>query len=139
MNVTPAGDMLISDGHCFVCGKNNAGGLQLEFSYAPDGLRAETTFVPRETYQGWQGIVHGGIIITVLDEVMAKAAVHKGYTVVTAEITAKLKTPAKVMEPLRCQAVIESVKKKIVYARAAASRKDGTVVAEATAKMVIIS
>ena len=130
--------MLISDGRCFVCGRDNARGLQLEFSYAPDGLSAETTFVPGETYQGWQGIVHGGIIITVLDEVMAKAAVHKGYAVVTGEITAKLKNPAKVLEPLRCRAVIEKVLRKIIYASAVASREDGTVVAEATAKLVII-
>jgi len=131
--------MLISDGRCFVCGRDNAGGLRLEFSYSQDGLSAETTFVPQEQYQGWQGITHGGIIITVLDEVMAKAAVHKGYAVVTGEITAKLKNPAKVMEPLKCRAFIEDVKKKIVYARAVASREDGTVVAEATAKLVIIS
>jgi len=130
--------MLISDGRCFVCGRDNSWGLQLEFSYAPDGLSAETTFLPEEKYQGWQGIVHGGIIITVLDEVMAKAAVHKGYAVVTGEITAKFKNSAKILEPLRCRAVIEDMKKRIVYASAVASREDGTVVAEAKAKLAII-
>ena len=130
--------MLISDGRCFVCGRDNACGLHLEFSYGRDGLSAETTFLPEEKYQGWQGIVHGGIIITVLDEVMAKAAVHKGYAVVTGEITVKLKTPAKVLEPLRCRAVLEDIKKKIIYASAAASREDGMEVARATAKLFII-
>ena len=130
--------MLISDGRCFVCGRDNDSGLHLEFSYGSDGLSAETTFLPEEKYQGWQGIVHGGIIIAVLDEVMAKAAVHKGFAVVTGEITVKLKNPAKVLEPLRCRAVLEDIKKKIIYASAVASREDGTVVAQATAKLVII-
>ena len=131
--------MLSSDGRCFVCGKENADGLQLDFSFSEDGLSAETVFVPEEKYQGWSGIVHGGIIMTVLDEIMAKAAVHKGYTVVTGEMTVKLKNPAKTGEPLRCRGTIENVKKKILYAGASAAREDGTVIAEATAKFVIIA
>ena len=131
--------MLSSDGRCFVCGKENAGGLQLDFSFSEDGLSAETVFLPDEKYQGWPGIVHGGIIMTVLDEAMAKAAVHRGFTVVTGEMTVKLKNPPKTGEPLRCRGTIENVKRKILYAGARAAREDGTVIAEATAKFVIIA
>lgn len=130
--------MLSTDDRCFVCGKNNAGGLRLDFSYSGDGLSAETVFLPGEEYQGWQGIVHGGMIMTVLDEVMAKAAVHKGLQVVTAEMTVKLKQPAKTNEPLRCRGTLQEIKKRIVYARADAFREDGALIAEATAKLVII-
>jgi len=131
--------MLSSDGRCFVCGKENAAGLQLDFCFSEDGLSAETVFVPDEKYQGWSGIVHGGMIMTVLDEAMAKAAVHRGYAVVTGEMTVKLKNPAKTGEPLRCRGTIEHVKKRILYAGASAAREDGTVIAEATAKLVIIA
>lgn len=130
--------MLSTDNRCFVCGSDNEKGLRLAFSYAEDGGSAETVFVPGDTYQGWRGIVHGGMIMTVLDEVMAKAAVHRGYSVVTAEITVRLKSPAKVGEPLRCRGSIESVKKNIVYAGARAVRDDGAVIAEAAAKLVIM-
>jgi uncharacterized protein (TIGR00369 family) len=130
--------MLNSDGGCFVCGKENADGLQLDFRFSEDGLSAETVFLPGEKYQGWSGIVHGGIIGAVLDEAMAKAAVHKGYNVVTGEMTVKFKNPAKTGVPLRCCGTIETVKKKILYAGASAIREDGTVIAEATAKFVII-
>ena len=130
--------MLSNDGRCFVCGKDNPAGLRLDFSFSEDGLSAETIFVPGEQYQGWQGIVHGGIITTVLDEVMAKAAVHKGYRVVTGELTVKLKNPAKTGEPLRCRGTVHEVKKKIVYSSATATRQDGAVIAEATAKLVVI-
>lgn len=131
--------MLRTDGLCFVCGRENADGLQLDFSFSEDGLSAETVFLPREKYQGWSGIVHGGMIMTVLDEAMAKAAVHKGYSVVTGEITVKLKNPARIMEPLLCRGAIGEIKKKIIYASASALREDGTLVAEATAKMFIMA
>ena len=130
--------MLSTDGRCFVCGHDNAGGLQLDFSFTEEGPSAETTFVPGEQYQGWPGIVHGGIIMTVLDEVMVKAAVHKGLRVVTGRINVKLKTPAKIMEPLRFRGAIDTIKKSIVYASASAAREDGAVIAEATAKLVVI-
>lgn len=129
--------MLINDDRCFVCGQENRDGLQLQFTYAPDGSKAETTFVPDIKYQGWSGIVHGGIILTLLDETMAKAAVKKGFNVLTGEITARFRNPAKVMELLRCEAEIEQVKKKIVYARGTVYTHHGTVVAEATSKMVM--
>jgi uncharacterized protein (TIGR00369 family) len=131
--------MLRSDGRCFVCGKENSGGLQLDFSFSEDGWSAETVFLPDEKYQGWPGIVHGGMIMTVLDEVMAKAAVQRGYNVVTGEMTVKLKNPAKTGEQLRCRGAIETIKKRIIYAGASATREDGTVIAEATAKLVIIA
>jgi acyl-coenzyme A thioesterase PaaI-like protein len=77
--------------------------------------------------------------MTLLDEVMAKAAVKKGFNVLTGEITTKFKNPARVMEPLRCEAEIEAVKKKVLYARAAVYKENGTIVAQATSKMFITS
>jgi uncharacterized protein (TIGR00369 family) len=129
--------MLTNDDRCFACGTQNPDGLHLEFTYSTDGAKAQTVFVPDSRYQGWQDIVHGGIIMTLLDETMAKAAVHGGFSVLTGEITAKFKNPARIMEQLRCEAEIKEVKKKIVYASGAVYAANGTVIAEATAKMVI--
>lgn len=131
--------MLIDDKKCFVCGQNNPDGLKLQFSYSPDGSKVETTFIPDTRFQGWKNMVHGGIIVTILDEVMAKAAAKNGFKVLTGEITAKLKSPAKTKEPLRCIAEIEAVKKKVLYAKATAYKENGTVVARASSKMFIIS
>ena len=130
---------LIDDNKCFACGRENPDGLNLQFSYSSDGERVETTFIPDTRYQGWGGIVHGGIIVTLLDEVMAKTAVKKGFNVLTGEITAKFKNTAKVLEPLRCEAEIVAVKKKVLYARASAYKENGTIVAQATSKMFITS
>jgi uncharacterized protein (TIGR00369 family) len=112
--------------------------LQLQFLILDGGKKVATTFVPPKKYQGWKDLVHGGIIVMLLDEVMAKAAHHSGYSVVTGEIQARFKNPARVLEPLRLEGEIEAVKKKIIYVRAAAFKEDGTIVAEAKSKMVLI-
>jgi uncharacterized protein (TIGR00369 family) len=128
--------MLTDNDNCFACGSKNAGGMQLSFSCSDDGQTVETTFVPGEQFQGWAGIVHGGIIVTLLDEIMAKAAVHRGLTVLTGEISARFRAQAKVGEPLRCTGKIDTVKKNIIYASARILSGSGSLVAEGSAKMV---
>jgi uncharacterized protein (TIGR00369 family) len=124
---------------CFVCGPENAEGMKLQFQTLDNGKKIAATYVPPEKYQGWKGVVHGGIIATLLDEVMAKAAQKSGYRVVTGELHTRFKSPANVLEPLHLTAEVESVRKKIIYVKASACREDGIVVAEAKAKMVLIS
>ena len=130
---------IIDNRCCFVCGPENPEGMKLQFYILDGGKKVAATYVPPEKYQGWKGVVHGGIIATLLDEVMAKAAQRSGYHVVTGELHTRFKSPANVLEPIQLSAELESVKKKIVYVKATACREDGTVVAEAKAKMVLIS
>ncbi|MCX8043964.1 MAG: PaaI family thioesterase [Desulfobacterota bacterium] len=129
--------MLVNDDACFACGQNNPYGLHLQFSCADDTGKVSTIFVPNKTYQGWKDIVHGGIILTVLDEAMAKAAGERGYHVLTGQIQAKFKAPARVQQKLVCEAEIVDVKRSIIYARSRVVTDGGIVIAEATAKMVI--
>ena len=129
--------MLIDNHRCFACGKENQDGLQLNFKYSEDGSKAETTYIPPEKFQGWKDIVHGGIITTLLDELMAKAAIKNGYQVLTGEITIRFKSPAKTLEPLRCVAEVEKAHKKILYVKGPAYNKEGDIVAESRSKMII--
>jgi acyl-coenzyme A thioesterase PaaI-like protein len=112
--------------------------LRLDFTCGPDGQSAEAVFTPGPNHQGWAGLTHGGLVMTVLDEAMAKAAACKRLHVVTAEVTVRLKNPAHVGEPLHIRGIVKEIKKRIVYAEAAAARPDGTIIAEAAAKMFII-
>ena len=57
---------------CFVCGAHNSHGLHLRFRREGDEVRAE--FTPQPQHAGFRGIVHGGILATVLDEAMFWAA-----------------------------------------------------------------
>lgn len=121
---------------CYACGRANPHGLQLAFSTNGDG-RTTTCFTPDERFQGWEGIVHGGIIMTLLDETMAKAAAAHGYRVLTGEVTTRFRNQAATGEALRCEAAVDAVKKNVLYASAAVYRPSGTLVARATSKMVI--
>ncbi|PAW72220.1 MAG: hypothetical protein B9S33_22895, partial [Pedosphaera sp. Tous-C6FEB] len=56
---------------CFVCGESNAHGLKLRFT--ADGQRVHTWFTPRAEHIGFKGVTHGGILATVLDEIMVWA------------------------------------------------------------------
>lgn len=73
--------------YCFGCGKANPLGLGLEFRWQGDLLWGE--FIPKREHQGYPGMTHGGIIATLLDEVMANALFTKGIFVVTAEMTVR--------------------------------------------------
>jgi uncharacterized protein (TIGR00369 family) len=59
---------------CFVCGAQNAHGLQLRFRYEEQEVRAD--FTPREHHTGYRGVVHGGVTASALDEVMFWAAAY---------------------------------------------------------------
>ncbi len=129
---------LEDDNMCFACGKNNPQGLQLEFSFNEREQYVETTFIPSPVYQGWQGVVHGGIIATLMDECMAKLAQFLGYRVVTASLTMRFKDVAKTGKPLTVRGEITKLSKKLIYAKAETRGEGGKVVAEAQAKLMVI-
>jgi acyl-coenzyme A thioesterase PaaI-like protein len=63
----------IADNYCFVCGQDNPRGLKIAVRYREAEMTAETELsLPRE-FQGWAGVIHGGILSTLLDEMMAHA------------------------------------------------------------------
>jgi uncharacterized protein (TIGR00369 family) len=121
---------------CFVCGKYNPVGLKLTFQQ--DGKTARSEFTPNQNHQGWAGIVHGGIITTLLDEAMGYAAIYEGICCVTAKMQARLRRPALINEPLIITGTVTKNERKLLETRAAISSKDGTLIAEATATMFIL-
>lgn len=79
---------LPTSGRCFVCGEENAAGLQARF-YVEDGV-VKTRLRPRPHHCGFENIVHGGIIATLLDECMSWAATRAfGRLCVTGELTVR--------------------------------------------------
>ena len=122
---------------CYACGKKNKHGLHLEFTLCERDKSIETDFLPSELHQGWEGVVHGGIIATVMDEAMAKLAHLLGYHVLTASLDVRFKDMAKTRELLKVRAEVTKLSKKIVYTKAVANKEDGKVIAEAHAKLML--
>jgi len=121
---------------CFGCGSGNPIGLKLRFQNQ-NGL-AKAEFTPGPEYQGWPGIVHGGIIGTVLDEAMGYAALFQGKKVVTGKMEIRFRKPAPVGETLTIEGRVTRESKLFLVAEAKATLSDGTVIAEATGVMVVI-
>jgi uncharacterized protein (TIGR00369 family) len=117
-------------GNCFVCGQNNPNGLRLNFEIDEEKKTLKTTFVASPTFQGWDGIVHGGIISTLLDEAMAKLVYELGYQSVTASLEIKFKKPAPILEPLLVYGEITEVNRRLVRAKARVTKEDKTILAE---------
>ncbi|MDZ4247077.1 MAG: PaaI family thioesterase, partial [Dehalococcoidia bacterium] len=122
--------------HCFVCGQDNPIGLKLKFT--KEGRTVKTEFIPGELYQGWPGLIHGAIIIALLDEAMSYACYYNGYDSVTGKLSTKLKKPAKIAEPLIVTGNITRISKKLIETRATVALKNGETVAGGVGTMFIL-
>jgi uncharacterized protein (TIGR00369 family) len=76
---------------CFACGELNEGGLRLVLHTSPDGAWTETALAA--TFQGWDAVAHGGIVCTLLDEVMAWSVIGRGTWGVTARLNVAFRRP----------------------------------------------
>lgn len=122
---------------CFGCGQDNPIGLKLNFRQ--DGKTARAEFTPTELYQGWPGLVHGGITVCLLDEAMSWVVLFEGIYCVTAEIQVKLRRPASIGEPLLITSSVTKRSRKLVSTQAAVSLQDGTLIAEGTGTHFVAS
>jgi uncharacterized protein (TIGR00369 family) len=125
---------LEDDHYCFVCGQQNPSGLHLLFTF--QGNKVCTEFIFQKIHQGYKDIVHGGLISTILDEAMVKAALMQGMPAVTAEITVRFRNPLLAGEKVIVEAAMLKTNRKIIQASAMIKKTDETVIAEGTAKLL---
>ncbi len=86
--------ILDDDAYCFCCGADNPIGLKLAFEETEQG-GMRTLWTPRKEHQGFKDIVHGGLVATVLDEVMVRLLYLRGIHAVTAGMETKLLRPVR--------------------------------------------
>jgi len=122
---------------CYACGKDNRAGLQAAFTVDRSTRTITGRFTAGPEHEGWQGIVHGGIMATLLDEAMVKLAAHLGIPAVSAEITVKFKAPAAPGEELVVSGKIVKDAGRLIEAEATIT-KGLIVVAEAKGKLLRI-
>jgi uncharacterized protein (TIGR00369 family) len=119
---------------CFVCGENNPIGFRQRFQ--TDGRVVHAQFTPRLEHAGFKGVVHGGILATLMDEIMVWAcAVQTGKFGYCAEMTIRYLRPAMPGAPL--QAVAELVanrRGRILEAKAEVRDPQGDLLAQASGK-----
>ena len=119
---------------CFVCGDSNPYGLKLRFE--TDGRVVQTRFRPRREHIGFKGVVHGGLIATVLDEIMVWAcAVPTRQFAFCAELTVRYLRPLSPEEEVLVTGELTANRKGRVFeAKATIHSIGGPVLAEGRGK-----
>lgn len=124
------------DHYCFGCGRDNPHGLKLTF-FAGEAEEVWADWTPSRENEGFTGIAHGGIITTVLDEVMGWAVYHKEIWAVTGRLAVSFRKPVQIGQPTRATARITSVRgRKIELVAELCRIADGIVLAEADAVFI---
>jgi len=125
---------LDGDEMCFACGPLNPIGLKMKFDMR-EGV-CLTSFRPGPEHQGWNGYMHGGLISTVLDEVMAQWLWKQGIKAMTAEMTTRFIKPVPVGLEVGAEASLVYKKKRYIELAAEMKLPGGEVAARAKAKFL---
>jgi uncharacterized protein (TIGR00369 family) len=123
-----------ADHNCFACGDQNPIGMRLHIELG-EGTAA-TTWTPSADYVGWEDKVHGGLLATLLDEVMAWAPSSYDSWAVTAEMNIRYRSPAEPSERLEARAWVEQRRRRIYHVRGEIRGADGRMVAEASGRFL---
>lgn len=118
---------------CFVCGVGNSRGLKMTFHRDEGRVYAHVTLPTWAV--GFSGVAHGGLVATLLDEVMGWCAncALKSPTV-TAEMTVRYRQPTPVNEELLLEADVIKSRGALAYVSGRLLRSDGTLCASSTGK-----
>jgi uncharacterized protein (TIGR00369 family) len=120
---------------CFVCGEKNPVGLKLRLRTDPERGESAAEVIFAENFQGWAGVVHGGLLATVLDEALIYAAAAKGLKCVTGEITVRYIKPASTGVAYTLKGRFLEDKGRMVLAESVLLDADGQEVARAGGKL----
>ena len=129
----------VEDGMCFACGEKNPISLALKFEAINENkVRAE--FTPGVYHQGYNGIIHGGLTATLLDEAMAHVIGFKRIKAFTAELEIRYRQAIEIGEKLEIIGEYKNSKKSsianVYYAQAEIFDKNGNLKAQAEAKFI---
>lgn len=117
---------------CVVCGQDNPRGLRIRFEPGDDGS-VTAVWDPERCWEGFEGVVHGGIVSTVLDEAMSKAVASAGCEALTAELRVRLRRPVTVGGSYRIRGWIVDRLKRRIRTEAGLTGPDGAECAHAWA------
>ncbi len=120
---------------CFVCGPANPGGLHLQFRLEDGVCRSE--FTPAADHCGYDGVTHGGLIFSALDDVMANWIFLQGHRAFTAKCEIRYKAALPTGTPVRLEGHCIRERGRLVVMQGKMIRIDtGEIVAETDASFM---
>jgi len=124
---------------CFVCGRDNDHGLKMEWYNNSQTNKVEGTITVPEQFNGYPGIVHGGIIASILDETAGRAMMLDGNwdnLFVTLKLNITYRQPTPTDTPLTAVGWLENQGNRSANVAAILCLPDGTITAECEAVVV---
>jgi len=118
--------------NCFICGKDNPIGLKITFE-RKDG-KAIGEYTPSRNFEGYKDVLHGGIISSLLDEVMVYAVFSEGHLCVTTHMEVKFRKAAKIGEKLLIEGSILADRGKLILTEGKILNQEGDIVATGKGK-----
>ena len=131
----PCVDPALVHPECVVCAASNPRGLALKFVASADGLGVEATFECHEVFQGYIGLVHGGIVSAVLDGALAHCLFHLGRVAHTGSLAVRFRHPVVVDRQATVRARLGRSLGRL-YMLSAELEQDGQVKATASGKFI---
>ncbi len=118
--------------HCFVCGTENPNGLGLSF-YDDGENTVQSVFSISEKFQGYPGIAHGGILATILDEVVGRVAMIEDHHrfMMTVNMQVQFRNPVPLNTNIKAEGKIIKIKGRLCKAHGQIVLPDGSIGAEA--------
>jgi acyl-coenzyme A thioesterase PaaI-like protein len=126
-----------SQSACFVCGQDNPHGLRIRFQQQ-DGGEMTATWTPSSAWEGFRGIVHGGVVSTVLDEAMSKAVAATGSEALTAELRVRFRHRVTSGDVFLIRGWIVKRNRRLIGTEATLTAPDGTEHAHAWASFLTL-
>ncbi len=120
---------------CYVCGQENPRGLRIRFQ-RQDGGEVSASWSPGPEWEGFSGIVHGGVVSTVLDEAMSKAVAATKTEALTAELRVRFRHHVTSGGTFLIRGWIVKRNRRLIEAEAALTAPDGTEHAHAWARFL---
>jgi acyl-coenzyme A thioesterase PaaI-like protein len=111
--------------------------LRLQFQKNEAGEMA-AEWIPDSELEGFQGIVHGGIVSTVLDEAMSKVVAESGVKALTAELRVRFRQHVTSGTMVCIRGWIDSQNKRLTRTEAVLTSSDGTELAHAWATFLAL-
>ena len=123
---------------CLVCGRANPHGLHLTLHVDPATSRVTTTFTPRDHHIGFENIIHGDLLATVLDEAMVWSSIWSAKRAcVAAELTIRYRASALPGDALHVTATLATTRSKLITTTGEILRpSDNALIATATGKFM---
>jgi acyl-coenzyme A thioesterase PaaI-like protein len=122
---------------CLVCGRSNDIGLKLDLFVDPGSGVVSVEYAARAAHIGFEGIIHGGLIATVMDEAMVWAATWNGRRFcVCGELSVRFRRAAGVGEMLHVEARVEFARPRLIQTACTIRTGDGGIVAAGEGKYV---